>query len=454
MKKSLYQYDVYPKVFLVSNDTVVNICPQNEKALFLSEHEYVVKIHKFSESNPCYYPERDCGLYMHVKADCKGCLSLDIRLNSEGEYLILVYANEDDKKEIASFNIFAVDEDMKGRIPLRGDLHIHTCRSDGRESPNIVSANYRGSGYDFFTISDHGRYYPSLEAMRFYDGITDFCIVPGEEVHLPYCNPHYVNFGGSFSINALLTPNKNQEHSEDDPSWRSLDGACPETMSVEEFKEMIEIEAQNIPLKHETERRSFAVLKWIYKKIQKGDGLGIFPHPYWRHPLDHIPDEYLEYIYREMPFDAFEVLGGESFYSHNGFQTAFYYDMKCRGIDPPIVGSTDSHSSISEHNPNALICSTIVFAHENTREELISSIKDKYSVAVDTISREYRLVGELRLIKYASFLLEEYYPIHDLACRSEGYYMLKYAQGDKDALNVLKAMKGQVPKLIKKYINV
>ena len=42
---------------------------------------------------------------------------------------------------------------------------------------------------------------------------------------------------------------------------------------------------------------------------------------------------------------------------------------------------------------NGDICSTIVFAHANERTDIIQSIKDKYSVAVDTISKEYRLVG-------------------------------------------------------------
>ena len=163
-----------------------------------------------------------------------------------------------------------------------------------------------------------------------------------------------------------------------------------------------------------------------------------------------LPEDYTEFIYRQGPFDAFEVLGGERIFSHNGFQAGFYYDMKAKGVEYPIVGSTDSHGS-TEHNKDALICSTIVFAKENTREGLIKAIKDKYSIAVDTISSEYRIVGDFRLMKYASFLMENYFPLHDLACRAEGYYLNRYVLGDERAATILKAMKGQIPELQKKY---
>jgi hypothetical protein len=224
-------------------------------------------------------------------------------------------------------------------------------------------------------------------------------------------------------------------------------------MTEEEFIAMIEERAQHVDRENESERKSFAVMEWIYEHMQKNGGLGIFPHPYWICPMMQLPEDYTEYIYQKQPFDAFEVLGGENIFSHNGFQTALYYEMREKGYNPPIVGSTDSHGS-TEHNRNALICSTIVFAKENTREELIDSIKKKYSVAVDTISKEYRLVGDFRLIKYGCFLMEHYFPLHDLACRAEGYYMRRYLAGDTRAKDVLAAMKGQIPEMQKKYFHL
>ena len=50
--------------------------------------------------------------------------------------------------------------------------------------------------------------------------------------------------------------------------------------------------------------------------------------------------------------------------------------------------------------------------------------------------------------------MENYFPLHDLACNAEGYYMKKYATGDKRAIEVLKAMKGQIAEMQRKYFEV
>ena len=85
---------------------------------------------------------------------------------------------------------------------------------------------------------------------------------------------------------------------------------------------------------------------------------------------------------------------------------------------------------------------------------MIHAIRHKYAVAVDTISAEYRLVGDFRFVKYGSFLLKNYFPIHDLACEAEGYYMNRLVAGDPRASEILKLMKGQIPEMQKKYFAV
>ena len=149
------------------------------------------------------------------------------------------------------------------------------------------------------------------------------------------------------------------------------------------------------------------------------------------------------------PFDAFEVLGGENYYEQNGFQTALYYEEYRAGRIHPIVGSTDSHGS-TEHNRNRDICSTIVFAAENERCAILDAVKNRYSVAVDTISKEYRLVGEFRLQKYASFLMENYFPLHDRIAAMDGELMREYILGEADA-SELSVMKNKAEAQRKKY---
>ena len=452
MKQVLYQYDIYPKVLLADVETTVTIQPLGDHVAFKPEMCYTVEILKVNQGKPQTYPERSGRSQHELSPDADGCIRIPMCLEGEGEHYINLY-EEAAKKPFATLSVYSLESDMAERIPLRGDLHMHTCRSDARECPTTVAANYRGHGYDFMVISDHRRYYPSLELIKQIEGLTDFTIVPGEEVHLPLNDVHYVNFGGSYSINALVTPNCNQEKAGDDLAWRSLDGKAPEPMTEESFEAMICERAERVPLANESERLSFAVLEWIYEHMRANGGLGIFPHPYWLCQVMQLPEEYTEFIYRRQPFDAFEVLGGETYYQHNGFQTALYYDMRAKGFDPPVVGSTDSHGS-TEYYRKSWICSTIVFAKENTRESLIEAIKEKYSVAVDTISSEYRLVGDFRWIRYGSFLMEHYFPLHDLAIRAEGYYLNRYFAGEARAAEVLKAMKGQIPEMQRKYFAV
>ena len=451
MKQVLYDYDIYPKVFLVGYEKQITVQPLGDHAAFERGREYTLRVYKVNEGSPNIYKERGGRFERRVKPDDSGCLSFSGEFDSEGEYFVNIHADSA-SNHFCTLSLYALDADMAGRIPYRGDLHMHTRRSDGHEAPATVAANYRGHGYDFTVISDHHRYYPSLEAIGFYGDLTDLAIIPGEEVHLPLNDVHYVNFGGSYSINALVKPSLNDEQG-DDLSHRSLDGNAPDPMTREEFEAMIRERAKSVDRENESERLSFAVMEWVYEQMQKNGGLGIFPHPYWLCQVMQLPEEYTRFIYEKAPFDAFEVLGGENYYPHNGFQTGLYYEMRARGIDHPVVGSTDSHGS-TEHNRNALICSTIVFAKENTREGLVSAIKEKYSIAVDTISREYRLVGDFRLMKYASFLMENYFPLHDRACASEGYYMNRYIAGEARAETILKSMKGQIPEMQKKYFHL
>ncbi len=451
MNYTLYNYDVFPKAFLGDRETTVTVQPLGAHVAFAPGHTYTVHVRKVNEAAPYTYPEYNSSSVHTVTTDEDGCLRITAYFAGEGEHFIRICDTPDARPRV-QVSVYSLAEDMAGRYPWRGDLHLHTNRSDGAQAPANVCANYRGYGYDFTVISDHERYYPSLEAKAYWKDLTDLNIVQGEEVHLPHNDVHYVNFGGSYSINALVTPRPNREKAGDDLAWRSLDGVAPDTMTHEEFTAMIEERAAKITdLDKHSERMSFAVLEWIHEHVQKGGGLGIFPHPYWLSDMMQLPEAYTYYIYEKAPFDAFEVLGGENYFSHNGFQTALYYEMKEKGIDHPVVGSTDSHNSIAEHNRNALLCTTIVFAAENTDRALVDAIKQKYSIAVDTISKEYRLVGDFRLMKYACFLMEQYYPLHDAACATEGYFMNRYIAGDKTAAAALAAVKGQVPAMIQKY---
>ena len=451
MKPVLYDYDIYPKAFLGNAEKTITIQPLGDHVAFKKDKSYTVQVLKVNQGNASVYPERSGRSNVPAILGEDGNLRLTAYFEGEGEHYLNVH---EDGRCIFTLSVYSLDEDMAGRIPQRGDLHLHTRRSDGSQSPAITASNYRGHGYDFMVISDHNRYYPSLEAIQAFGDISDVALVPGEEVHLLLNDVHYINFGGTYSINALVEGGPNDEKAGSDLAWRSLDGNAPDTMSREDYLAMVRERAKSVPLANESERLSYAVIEWTYEHMKANGGLGVFVHPYWLCQCMQLPEEYTEFIYKNKPFDAFEVLGGENYFGQNGFQTALYYEMRAKGVDVGVVGATDSHSSHAEHNRNALICSTIVFAKENTREGLVQAIKDKYSVAVDTISTEYRLVGDFRWIRYGAFLMDNYFPVHDQVCATEGHYLKRHFNGDKRATEVLKTMKGQIPEMQKKYFDL
>ncbi len=456
MHDDLRNYDVYPLVFPVETPVTVHIRPLGGRVEFVPGREYTAEVSAINGGSPSQHPATADFRQLCVACNTDGGFDIPFTFPSEQQYYIRIFGENANR----SFSVYAVAEDLRGRYPFRGDLHMHTTCSDGRQSPEVVCANYRRHGYDFFAITDHHRYYPSLRAMDFYRDIpTEFVIVPGEEVHIApvngvYASSHIVNFGGLYSINALVKDAYFGEAGEGD-EYRSLIPNPPQAMTVEEYSAMIEALAETVQVPADVDKIPAAAMKWVFQQIRAADGLGIFVHPNWiTNNTFHVPEAFTEYLMQERDFDAFEVLGGERYYEHNGYQTIRYYEDKARGNVYPIVGSTDSHNSY-ESSPDSLIASTLVFSPENERKALIQSIKDYYSVALDTISTEYRIVGDSRLARYASFLLKTYIPRHDEACVEEGRLMKLCATGTEeersDAVKVLAAMYGRIEKLRKKY---
>lgn len=452
MKDELHNYDVFPKVFPEGKEVTVTIKPLGAHAAF-EDREYTIDICPLNEGDKRNYPRLSGFRTITARPDADGCIRITETFRGEQEHYIRIYKDEKNRIQLSVFSLL---DDLCGRYPFVGDLHMHTCRSDGRQAPAIVAANYRKHGYDFLAITDHNRYYPSLEAMdAFKDVPNEFNLVTGEEVHMPkgdddHINDvHIVNFGGKYSVNALIKDGPHCSEVGEDKALRSLEGDCPETMTKEEFWAAVDEYAKNIEIPEGVDPFAFACCKYIFDEIRKAEGLGIFAHPTWISNVFQVPEKLTKALFKDRCFDAFEVLGGENYFEQNGYQTIIYYEEAAKGNRVPIVGSTDSHSSIN--NRNGFICSTMVFAPENTREEVIKAIKDYYSVAIDTISTEHRMVGTLRLVNYANFLYREFFPLHDDLCYEEGRLMKAYATGDEDAAEVLKAINGRMRKQREKY---
>ncbi|MBQ7638020.1 MAG: hypothetical protein IJS90_03865 [Clostridia bacterium] len=455
----LNNFDVYPRVFEAGKESEINIRPLGGRRVIEPEKEYDVLFCALDGGDPNDFPATGDFQSIKVKSDKDGCVKLTHAFSGEQEYFIRFL--KDDGRTLIQFPVYCVEKDLAGRYPYIGDLHMHTTGSDGRQDPEVVCANYRKYGYDFTVISDHRRYYPSLRAIKAYKDVPiDLNIVPGEEVHLPEVNGrrndvHIVNFGGEYSINALVEDVAVETDGRDVSVRAIRTDNVPDIMTKEQFSEKMLSLAEKIEAPDTVDALPAAMCKWTFDEIKKANGLGIFPHPNWRPNVYHVPEKFVDWLFDARVFDAFEVLGGENYYEQNGFQTLRYYEEAAKGNRVPVVGSTDSHDSYPETNVNGFICETIIFSPENERTALIDSVKKYYSVAVDTISKEFRLVGEARFVRYGTFLLRHYFPLHDEVCFEEGRLMKQYVTGSpeerEEAGALLKAMAGRTKRMLEKY---
>lgn len=456
-ENQLFDFDVYPKVFAAGIESEIHIRPLGGRPLFLPGQHYKLEVCAMNYGVPKYYPAAADFQAETLCADAEGGFVFRHTFPEEQAYFLRFSTLEGEF--LYEFPVYCVEGDLAERYPFIGDTHLHTIRSDGRQTPEVVCSNYRAHGYDFLAITDHQRYYPSLEAIAFCKSIpTELCVCPGEEVQLPESrgvknDVHIINFGSEYSVNALF-PGNHREERGTDPKFRSLYGRCPETLTQEQYDDLMVRLCDEIEVPDNVDRFPAASCKMIFDEIRKAGGVGIFAHPNWVNNVFHVPEPLSDYMVKNRFFDAFEVLGGETYYEQNGFQTLRYYDDRARGYDYAPIGATDSHSSYPT-NPKAFICSTIVFSPENDREHLVSSIRDRYTVAVDTISKEFRVVGIPRYARYAAFLLQYYFPLHNALCREEGRLMKICATGSdterKEAETLLQLMFGRVKRQRKKY---
>jgi predicted metal-dependent phosphoesterase TrpH len=286
-----------------------------------------------------------------------------------------------------------------------------------------VAAACRQIGLDFMALTDHRAYQPSLDARDAFTGLAlDLRIYPGEEVHPPGNPVHIVNFGGSFSVNALFAERAAYD--------QEIDWLARQT---------------NRPLTAE-EKRQFASCAWTFEQIRRGGGVGILCHPYWIVEDAHNISEALQdALYAERPFDALELIGG--FYRHqmesNALAVARWQQARAEGRDMPVVGVSDAHGC--ERGELFGWYYSIVFAATTEFADLRQAIRAGQCVAVEAVEGEFpRLFGSFRLVKFSYFLLREIFPLHDELCVEEGRLMRHFAGGDTSVAGALAALQGRV----------
>lgn len=425
MKTELTNYDIYPKVLPEGKETSVTIQSLGRHVDFKEGETYRIRIYPMNRSNADFSRE---AWYRDVIAE-RTKLTFSYCYEEEQEYNLVVFDREENY--VVEMHLYCLKEDLYSRIPLKGDLHVHSFRSDGLEAPEIVAANYRKAGFDFMTISDHELMYPSYEAIEKYRDVDlDMLIVPGEEVHTPENKVHIVNFGGSISVNDLYRENPEQY-----------------------YKEVSEIQ-QGLTDIEEEDRFQYVASVWAFNKIRECGGLAIFPHPHWvTDYCYHIPLKLVRAFFKNKVFDAFELIGGQSVHE-NAMQVNLYNELRAEGLAAPIVGSSDSHGTVNTEWFQ--IGKTVVLAEENSKDAIMEAVKDNKAAALEQYAnsnRELRprVYGPFRIASYVEFLVNEYFPLHDELCYEEGRAMKDYVTGVEGAKEELEFLHGRTQRMMAKY---
>jgi len=435
-KQEMIDFEIYPKIVQTGKCTTIhvrNLYPHKSAA---EGAPFTVKImptegygqtwtERFDEPKVVNYTEKE--------------LQFSAIFSSEQEYIIELKplpgfpeaAPVVEKNGITlRLRVYALDEDLFVKRPWKGDIHMHSHHSDGRESPGFVAASCRKIGLDFMAVTDHGQYAPSIEAQENYaETPIDLLICRGEEVHPPENPVHMIHFGGSSSMNELMKKDPDKYYAE---------------VSLYEA-DLQEISDPKL-------RYHIASCCWVFDNIRKANGLGVFCHPYWfvREGY-HIAGAVTDWMFEHKPYDAYEVIGGYHKYEldSNMIQVARYYEERIKGRKVPIVGVSDAHGCAASDLFGWYY--TIVWSEDLERVILSDAIREEWSVAVTAVEGEApRAYGPFRLTKLALFLLREVFPLHDSLCDAEGEAMFSHLRGEPEGKASLARLSGGVKKLYKK----
>lgn len=402
-------YAIWPSVIPADVVSEMTIVP-NEKAFLLKEgQEYKLTVIAVNADEPDYYHVSRREILTGIA--CGGVLRFSFTFSGEQEHLILL---ECEDQKLAEFNVYSLYEDLYRLIPLKGDLHAHSFRSDGQRDPAALAGHYREQGYDFFALTDHNRYYPGGEIDETYDQVEmSLFRVFGEEVHAPRSPVHIVHVGGKSSVTDLYV-HQREEYDR----------------IVEEYKANV---PDSIPAQY---KERYALAQWATDRIHEAGGLAIFAHPFWRpgaSRMYNVCSDFARLLLKSGMFDAYELIGGMG-QPGNNLSVAMWNDLRAEGLRIPVVGSSDVHTLEKAATfPNMF---TLCFAESNDNDAVISAVKNSLCVAVEATGteyeRHYRCYGSFRLVAFAQYLLNHYFPVYTRICQGEGVSMRAYAMGEAD----------------------
>lgn len=400
------------------SDIFNNKTPRGLRIVPLEETELMVDSEKRSYYNTELIPNDD------------GSLKFTYAFPSEQEYDVQIIDRNTNRS--VDLHVYAVKKDYFGKKAYRGNLHCHSYYSDGSESPLNVAASYLKHGFDFMALTDHFKGFSSELLCKALEG-KSFGIKTmfGEEAHEPdHHDMHTINLNPEcFSYNLYFQKHREECEAEISKICDGIKGGYPDFV-----------------------KRSMAMRIFCSRKIHEHGGIVIMPHVYWRYErANYERTDVIDYTYDTKIYDAIEVIGGVD-YSDNNLQALLYQEKRVQGADMPVVGSDDCHKTEPPYNFFGQ-GQTIALAPKNDTAHIYEAIKKHRTAAIMKFPDDTHqtVVAPLRLAKYVSFLMINYFPLHDEYCFELGRLLKDYACGDAEAEKLASKLVKRLDGFTKRY---
>ncbi|NCC43719.1 MAG: PHP domain-containing protein, partial [Clostridia bacterium] len=158
----------------------------------------------------------------------------------------------------------------------KGNLHTHSTRSDGVNTPKEVADQYRRSGYDFMAFTDHWVYGTNQELNR-----EDFLVFPGTEldIELPGRKDHHIVAIG-----------------------------LPETNKIEDGHTFVE----------ERKGNTLCTAERIIEYFGQRGNVTIYGHPYW----SKVDSNEIKYLQGMIGMEIYNH--GSEYYGNNGNSETYF----------------------------------------------------------------------------------------------------------------------------------
>ena len=414
MNKQVFNYAIYPSIVKADAESTIRIHPLGENTAFLPGITYTVEI-RGVETFCTDYANLPV-TYYQVIPNADGDLEITHYFAGEQRHALTLKRPQEDLEATpyrditnrkkrgenteAVLHVYSLNDDLYGMRCFKGEVHCHTYESDGIQDVCHTIGNYRTCGYDFMAITDHYISMGAEKAKRIFDPApVDMTLFLGEECHVPTEQIHAVHIGGRESVTAYF-----RNH------------------PAEAEQEMLAIEAElNLPA--HINRRDYAWRVWIARKAREFGGVSILAHPHWIwFETYFMASAITQQLLSDGIYDALDITDQEA-----DTTVALWAEMQARGHRIPVVGCTDSHytDANNPHRP-ARGGYTIVFAPDRSEQSILAAIREGRSVAVNAAGDPERPQGPYRFVKFARFLLDNYYPVYKRLCHNQGVLMAEY----------------------------